>query len=174
LVTRIHANSHYKGRSSPGDRCGRRRAFRVRRPGKSSGRAGDPEGGAVANGPNPLAQKTIAITVYDHFKHPSRIELPIIPLKPTVFEGAAKIHTHEGKYDGSVELYAFRDDVYLHYENQWIKWEVVKNWQTGSLEHYKGEGELGKSSVLIQSNHKASFGALATGRGIHFKGNAKQ
>jgi hypothetical protein len=41
------------------------------------------------------------------------------------------------------------------------------------VEHYKGEGELGNLSVLVQNNDKATFDILATGQGVHFKGNGK-
>jgi putative CocE/NonD family hydrolase len=125
------------------------------------------------NNPNDPNNIIPTIRVYRDAKHPSRIELPVNPRKPILFEGTAKIKTSAEKYEGPAELYTFTNDVYLHYEDQWIKWEVIKNWQEGYVEHYKGEGELGKLSVLIQNNDKASFDVLATGQGVHFKGNAQ-
>lgn len=50
----------------------------------------------------------------------------------------------DGRYEGSTELYTFRDDVYLPYEDQWLRWKTKKNWERGSVEIYKCEGEPGK------------------------------
>jgi hypothetical protein len=36
-----------------------------------------------------------------------------------------------------------------------------------------GRGDMGHISVLVTDNERAPFDALATGNGIHFKGEAK-
>jgi hypothetical protein len=113
------------------------------------------------------------VSIYRDAKHPSFITLPVIPQKARLFEGTAKIKTSTGTYEGPAELYTFGTALYLNFGDEWIKWKTTENWQHGSVEHYKGEGKLGKLSVLIQMNDHACFDALATGRGVYFKGNAK-
>ena len=113
------------------------------------------------------------VSIYRDAKHPSFITLPIIPPKPTVFEGNAKVKSPKTFYEGPAKLYVWETAVYLHFNDQWMKWETIRNWQKGSTEHYKCEGELGKLSVLVQNNAQASFDVLATGQGVHFKGNAE-
>jgi hypothetical protein len=113
------------------------------------------------------------VSVYRDAKHPSFITLPVISQKARLFEGTAKIKTSTGTYEGPAELYTFETALYLNFGDEWIKWKTTENWQHGSVEHYKGEGKLGKLSVLIQMNDHACFDALATGQGVHFKGNAK-
>ena len=120
--------------------------------------------------PNNLVPR---ITIHRDSLHPSRIELPVIPQKPILFEGKAKIKTRHGKYEGPAELYTFKEAVYLHFQDQWIKWETTRNWERGSVEHYRGENELGKLAVLVKTEGHASFDVIATGMGIFFKGEKK-
>jgi hypothetical protein len=70
------------------------------------------------NNPNDPNNIVPMITVYHDAKHPSRIEQPVIPRKPVLFEGTAKIKSSSGKCEGPAELYTFTNDVYLHYEDQ--------------------------------------------------------
>jgi putative CocE/NonD family hydrolase len=113
------------------------------------------------------------VSIYRDASHPSSIVLPVIPSKPTLFEGIAEINASGKSYAGPAELYAFQTSVYLHFGDRWLKWDAIKNWQKGSVEQYKCEGESGKLSVLVQYNSESSFGALATGQGVHFKGEPK-
>lgn len=131
------------------------------------------------NSGNPLytdPDDAIAIatnTIYHDRRHPSYALLPLLPPKPTVFEGNVRIKTSEGKYAGAAELFTLGKAVYLHFNDSWIKWNTKKNWRTRRVEHYKCQGDLGHLSVLINNNRRASFDALATGQGVHFKGEAK-
>jgi uncharacterized protein len=127
-----------------------------------------------SNNPDDPANSVPLITVHHSSTYVSSITLPTIPAKPVLFNGTVDIRTSKGDYQGPAEFYAFKESVYIHFGDQWIKWDTVRNWQEGSVEQYKCEGEVGKLSVLIQNNPKASFNVLATGQGIHFKGEAKQ
>jgi predicted acyl esterase len=120
--------------------------------------------------PNNLVPR---ITVHRGLIHSSHIELPVIPRKPILFEGKAKIKTRHLKYNGPAELYTFKEAVYLHFDDQWLKWETTRNWEGGPVEHYRCENDLGKLAVLVKPEGHASFEALATGRGIYFKGQRK-
>ncbi|MFB0562019.1 MAG: CocE/NonD family hydrolase [Candidatus Lokiarchaeia archaeon] len=119
------------------------------------------------------------ITVYRDADHPSFIELPVIPPKDRVFEGYARIKTSEIKYKGPAELYTFETAVYLHFEDQWIKWDVSKHWQCeftnkkckfDFLEFYRCWGELGRLCVNVFHCEDCSF-ALAVGRRVVFYGS---
>lgn len=76
-------------------------------------------------------------------------------------------------YEGPAELYPSPTAIYLKYGDNWLKWKTVKSWRAGRTEHFMGRGETGHLSVLINDNEHASFDALATGSGIHFKGDAQ-
>ena len=124
---------------------------------------------------NPTDQNNIAptITVYRDAKHPSRIKLPIIPSRPTLFEGTAKIHSRDGRYKGSAELYTFRNDVYLHCADRWFKWGVVHRSDGKHTESFKCRGDLGNLSVVVQQNKDGSYIVHANGNEISFKGSAQ-
>ena len=62
---------------------------------------------------------------------------------------------------------------YINYDGKWLKWDTERNWQAGITEHFKGKSTQGPVSVVVTSNINASFEALATGNGVHFKGTAK-
>ena len=78
---------------------------------------------------NPLDPNNIVpnITVYHDAEHESFIELPVIPPADRVFEGYARVNTLELKYRGPAELYTFKTAVYLHFGDQWVKWDVTKH-----------------------------------------------
>jgi len=115
------------------------------------------------------------ITVYHDVQHPSCIELPVIPPKPTAFEGSAKVKTTNGNYQGTAQLYAFQGAVYLHYEDKWIKWETCEYREGKSSELYKCEGDLGKLRSEVHQKKDGSYTVEATGgRGkIFFKGTSQ-
>jgi uncharacterized protein len=127
---------------------------------------------SATNNPSDPNNTVPTITVYRDAQHLSRIELPIIPRKPILFEGVAKIRRSDQTYSGPAELYTYQGAVYLHYEDRWVKWETVRSWQEGSVEHYKGRGEMGNIAVLVKNKGKSSFDCLASGQNVHFKGIA--
>ena len=112
------------------------------------------------------------VTIYRDATHPSYITLPVIPPKATVFDGTAKVRIAKTTYEGPAKLYTFPTAVYLHYEDKWLLWDVSKTWETGGIEQFRGEGELGKLQVWVINNERISFDVLAIGNGVHFKGNA--
>jgi putative CocE/NonD family hydrolase len=113
------------------------------------------------------------VSIYRGAKYSSSITLPIIPPKPTAFEGTAKVKFFETTYEGPAELYVWETAVYLYFDDEWIKWKTERSWRAGKTEHYKGRGDTGVVSVLVTSNDRAPFDALATGNGIDFKGEVK-
>jgi putative CocE/NonD family hydrolase len=114
------------------------------------------------------------ITAYRDAEYPSFVSLPVIPVKPTAFEGTVEVKADRKGFDEvPAELYTFETAVYLHFDDQWLKWDTTAHWQEGMVEYYKCEGELGKLSVLVQTNDNASFEVLASGQGVHFKGVAQ-
>jgi putative CocE/NonD family hydrolase len=126
-----------------------------------------------ANNPQDPNNIVPTITVYRDAKHHSRIKLPIIPPKPTVFQGAAKIHTRHGRYEVSAELYTFRDDIYLHYEDQWVKWNVIDHSEKKHMESFECGGDFGKLFVVVHQERDNSYIVHANGQKISFEGTAK-
>ena len=121
-------------------------------------------------GNDPLNPEIVpTITVYRDADHPSCIQLPVIPPKPRVFEGCATVKTKELNYKGPAELYTFETAVYLHFEDQWIRWEVIEHvqmrvWHT-RIEIYWCEKKL--QVVVWEETH-----AVAKGPGVRFVGSA--
>jgi len=126
-----------------------------------------------ANNPSDSKNIVPTVTVYRNASYPSSITLPVIPPKPTVFEGTAKVRIAKTTYEGPAKLYTFTTAVYLNYEDSWLKWDVFKTWEAGMVEQYRGEGELGRLLVLVVNNERLSFDALAIGNGVYFKGNTE-
>jgi uncharacterized protein len=122
------------------------------------------------NDPSDPVNITPTVTVYRSAVYPSHIELPVIPDSPTVFKGSAKVSASGLGYDGPAELYTFGSEVYLHLNDQWLKWKTVKHRQTISAWRYSCTGESGELSVSVTT--KAPFNALGTGEGIYFEGKA--
>jgi hypothetical protein len=125
------------------------------------------------NNPNDPNNIVPTITVYRDADHPSRIDLPVIPQKPTLFEGTAKVRTSDGTYKGQAELYAFTDAVYLRYENQWMKWGSCEHREGKSLESFECSGDFGKLRATIRHKKDDSYVTSAHGHGVSFKGTAK-
>jgi len=122
------------------------------------------------NDPSDPANITPTITVYRNAIYPSHIVLPVIPDNPNVFKGTANVTTSGLNYEGPAELYTFESEVYLHFNDQWLKWKTIKHKQTTSPGRYNCTGESGKLSVSVKT--KAPFNALAKGKGIYFEGKA--
>jgi len=110
-------------------------------------------------------------TIYHDAENPSYIALPIVSPKPKVFEGCAKIKTPELTYEGSAELHTYVHAVYLHFDDQWIKWDISCHWKLCNVEFYSCKGELGKLLVTVVHTKQWSY-ATAVGRGVFFYGNA--
>ncbi|MBN1848275.1 MAG: CocE/NonD family hydrolase [Deltaproteobacteria bacterium] len=125
-----------------------------------------------SNDPDDPMNIVPTITVHHNAMYPSHIELPVIPDKPTVFSGTVKVKKHKRYYEKPAELYTFRKAVYLHIDDQWIKWKVLKTKETRFIDYYQCNGDLGHLSVLVKT--KGSYTALASGKGVRFKGTANQ
>ncbi|MHA1579267.1 MAG: hypothetical protein ACTSUQ_06535 [Candidatus Freyarchaeota archaeon] len=95
-----------------------------------------------------------------------------------MFEGYARIRTTELKYEGPAELYTFETAVYLHFGDQWIKWDTLKHYQFEfklckfySIEVYRCSGEPGRLWVNVFHIEDCSY-AIAVGRRVLFNGSA--
>ena len=109
-------------------------------------------------------------TIHHDADNPSYIVLPVIPPKPKVFEGYAKIDTKEATYEGPAELHTYKHAVYIHFDDQWIKWEIINHVQTEDREIYTCEKGL-KVTVWTKRKTGETF-ALAKGPRVHFLGSA--
>jgi hypothetical protein len=126
---------------------------------------------APSNNPKDPNNIVPTITVYRDADHPSFIELPVIPHKTRVFEGYARINIPALKYDGPAELYTFETAVYLHFGDQWIRWNTTKHYDFGFFEFYNCRSELGPLHVNIIHTENCTY-ALAAGRRVIFYGSA--
>lgn len=126
------------------------------------------------------------VTIYHDKKHASYVSLPIID-KLNVFQGTVTMHTRQDQYSGPADLYASPEGIYLSYAGKWLKWKTERAWDgdwrgyflrdaecfKGDTEHFMGEGKSGHISVVVSSNPKGPFNAIAEGWGIDFKGTFK-
>jgi putative CocE/NonD family hydrolase len=112
-------------------------------------------------------------TIYHDAEHPSYILLPVMSPKPKVFEGSAKIDAKELIYNGPAELHTYEHAVYLHFNDQWVKWDIIRYWQLKpvNVEFYLCEGKFGKLSVAVYIKKPTSC-ALAVGHKVFFYGKA--
>jgi predicted acyl esterase len=106
-------------------------------------------------------------TVHHAADAPSYLVLPIMSKEPKVFEGYAKIKISELKYEGSAELHVYGKAVYLHFEDQWIKWDINRHYSICNVDLYKCKGELGKLNVVVVHS-KCGYHAVGSGRKILF------
>jgi hypothetical protein len=113
------------------------------------------------------------ITVYRDANHPSRIELPVIPSRPRVFEGKAWVKTSGAHHWGPAELYTYQKAVYLHFQDRWIKWDTVKYCEKRKFETFKCKGDLGKLTAFVRHKKDDSCVATAMGRKVWFWGTAE-
>ena len=110
-------------------------------------------------------------TIYHDAENPSYIALPIVSPKPKLFEGCAKIKTPELTYEGPAELHTYEHAVYLHFDDQWIKWDISCHWKLCNVEFYSCKGELGKLLATVIHTKQWSY-ATAVGHKVFFYGNA--
>ena len=87
-------------------------------------------------------------TVHHDSTHLSYIALPVMSPEPKVFEGCASIKFPELKYKGPAEFHIYADAVYLHFENQWIKWDILDSMDSRSVEFYCCKGDFGWLTVI--------------------------
>lgn len=116
------------------------------------------------------------IGLYRDQQYPSRITLPIIDDLPEKFKGMLRVKSDEddgGRYAGWAELYAFKSDVYLHYNGQWRHWKTVGVEETDDGADFKCEGDLGPISVTVKTPPDKTARAVAVGAKVFFSGNAR-
>jgi predicted acyl esterase len=106
-------------------------------------------------------------TIHHARKTPSYLVLPIMSPEPKVFEGCAIIKIPGMKYKGTVELHIYEKAVYLHFEDQWIKWDINRHYNFFNVDIYKCRGELGSLNVLV-AHSRWGVHVLASGRKILF------
>jgi len=106
--------------------------------------------------------------IHHHGKHRSYVVLPVIPPEKNVFEGCANIKISGLEYKGPAEFHIYDNAVYLHFEDQWIKWEIQYHKSFWHIDYYRCYGELGKLTVT-KINTKWGTYLTAAGRRISFK-----
>ena len=126
-----------------------------------------------ANDPNDSGNIVPVVTVYRDADHPSRIELPVIPSRPRIFEGNAWVKTSGAHHWGPAELYTYQKAVYLHFKDRWIKWDTVKYCEKKRFETFKCKGDLGKLTAFVRHKKDDSYVATAMGRKVWFWGTAE-
>lgn len=96
---------------------------------------------------------------------------------PEVFEGNVTIKTPSLTYEGPAELHIsaytpYEHTVYLHFDDQWIEWNINFKLKLCNVELYHCKGELGKLLVtVVRTKDKGSY-AIAVGCKIFFYGSA--
>ncbi|MFX1411509.1 MAG: CocE/NonD family hydrolase [Promethearchaeota archaeon] len=106
-------------------------------------------------------------TIHHHGRHRSCIVLPVISTKPKVFEGYAHIKSYKLKYQGPAELHIYDNAVYLHFEDEWIKWDIKYHRKFCNMEIYTCIGELGRLTVTIFHTRWGTY-VMAVGRKVFF------
>jgi hypothetical protein len=107
--------------------------------------------------------------IYHNEMYPSYIALPVVSPEPNVFEGSVRIKTPGLKYKGPAELHIYGQAIYIHFEDQWIKWDISRHYNSFNVDIYKCKGELGKLNVAIIRS-RCGYRAVAAGRKIWFHG----
>jgi len=107
-------------------------------------------------------------SIHHHGKHRSYVVLPVISPEPNVFEGSANIKISGFEYKGPAEFHIYDNAVYLHFEDQWIKWDIKYHRDFRHIDLYRCYGELGKLTVT-KIDTKWGIYLTARGRRIHFK-----
>lgn len=102
-------------------------------------------------------------TIHHDAENPSYVVLPVVALEPKVFEGCATIKFPGMKYQGPAEFHIYEKAVYLHFEDQWIKWDIKKYRDWWCVEYYKCKGEMGKLTVY-KTHFKDYIYLMASGR----------
>jgi predicted acyl esterase len=106
-------------------------------------------------------------TIYHNKKHPSFIVLPIMSKEPNVFEGCVNIRLHGLKYKGPAELHIYENAIFLHFEDQWIKWDIKCAWELRRVAMYKCDGDLGRLNVVVMKGW-CGYHVTAAGRKVTF------
>ncbi|NHJ22347.1 MAG: CocE/NonD family hydrolase [Candidatus Lokiarchaeota archaeon] len=107
--------------------------------------------------------------IHHHGRHRSYVILPIITPETNVFEGCANIKISGLKYKGPAEFYICDNAVFLHFDDQWIKWDITYHRNFWHMDYYRCNGDLGKLTVtkivtkwgiyLNAAGHRISFSA---------------
>ena len=103
-------------------------------------------------------------TIFHDDEFFSYIVLPLVHPDTNIFEGIARIKTHDEKYKGPAEFHIYDNAVYLNFEGQWEKWNIKRHWKIGINEIYICRGELGSLIVIKRGSR-----IIATGRKVIFK-----
>jgi predicted acyl esterase len=106
-------------------------------------------------------------TIHHNKKNPSYIVLPVMPKEPEVFEGCVNIRLPGLNYKGPAELHIYENEVYLHFEDQWIKWDIKRAYEFYRVAIYKCDGEFGNLNVVVVQS-RWGYHVTAAGRKIIF------
>jgi putative CocE/NonD family hydrolase len=100
--------------------------------------------------------------------HKSYLILPIISPTAKVFEGCADIKISGLDYKGPAEFHIYDNAVYLNFDGQWIKWDIMYHRNFMHIDFYVCEGEFGRLSVAKIVTKYGTY-VYAGGRRIYFK-----
>ncbi len=106
--------------------------------------------------------------IHHHGRHRSYVVLPVVAPESNVFEGCVNIKISGLEYKGPAEFHIYDNAVYLHFEDQWIKWDIRYHRHFWHIDYYCCEGELGKLTVVKVDTRKGTY-LTASGRQICFK-----
>ncbi|MFX0040890.1 MAG: CocE/NonD family hydrolase [Promethearchaeota archaeon] len=112
-------------------------------------------------------------TIHHSTDNPSYIVLPIMSPEPKVFEGCAKIKLPDIKYTGTAEFHIYENSVYLHFEDQWIKWDINRHYDFCNVDIYKCQGEYGRLNVVVVHSRRG-YHVVGSGRKILFLSKFKK
>jgi putative CocE/NonD family hydrolase len=106
-------------------------------------------------------------TIHHDKKHSSYIVLPIRTKEPRVFEGCVNIRLPGLKYKGPAEFHIYENAMYLHFEDQWVKWDIKCAFKFFRVAMYRGDSNIGRLNVVVVESRWA-YHLTASGRKVIF------
>lgn len=110
-------------------------------------------------------------TIYHDDVNPSYIVLPIVSAKPVLFEGNLKLRMPLSPYYGPAELHIYENSMFLHFDDTWMKFEIIRVKSYSSYETYYCLGDLGSFHVFLYCSGNG-WRVMAGGYRINFWGSA--
>ncbi|MFW9771309.1 MAG: CocE/NonD family hydrolase [Candidatus Thorarchaeota archaeon] len=107
-------------------------------------------------------------TIHHSADNPSYVVFPVVSKEPEVYEGYAKIRIRGMKYTGTAELHIYEKEVYLHFNDEWINWEIQYHMKFKKLEIYICKGNYGHLTILKRETKHGLY-IQAVGTKVIFK-----
>jgi len=91
---------------------------------------------------------------------------------PEIFCGNVDFFTSELAYEGPADFHLLEHVTFMHFGEQWFKWDITRQMTWGFIDSYSCKGELGSLSVMVLygSNLMATYYMPFTTE-IFFSGN---